>query len=283
MRDPTHNMTRNGVVFINNENKRELPIAVLDSGVGGISVLNELLKLMPHENYIYFGDSKNAPYGCRTKTNVLDLTRQNLAELQSKGIKALVIACNTATGAAVRELRAENPDLCIVGIEPAINLAVRRGDCKKILVMATPLTLREDKFLRLAKELAESAEIIPLPCPRLAELIESGELDSPELKDCLSSLLSPYFKEEPTPDAVVLGCTHYPHIRSAISACLPKGVVIFDGGEGTARHTMHRLAESGLLRESDSMGRVEIVNTSGEPDRLALCQRLIVYPEKVDR
>ena len=163
-------------------NKNNLPIAVIDSGVGGISVLRELIKIMPNENYIYFGDSINAPYGSKGKREVLDITRKNLEALKEKGIKALVVACNTATSAAVRILREENPELVIVGIEPAIKPPADELDHPRVLVMATPLTLAEEKFFRLVERYAERETVIPLPCPRLAELIESGDLDSPELE-----------------------------------------------------------------------------------------------------
>ena len=192
-------------------NKNRLPIAVIDSGVGGISVLRELLKIMPRENYIYFGDSKNAPYGSKEKSDVLEITRNNLKMLQEKGIKALVVACNTATSAAVRILREENPDLVIVGIEPAIKPPAVTLNDPRVLVMATPLTLKEEKFKRLVAQYSDRADIIPLPCHRLAELIESGNIDTPELDDYIASLLEPYRNQNI--DALVLGCTHYPHVR----------------------------------------------------------------------
>ena len=132
----------------------ELPIAVVDSGVGGISVLRELLRIMPNENYIYYGDSKNAPYGQKSKSEVLEITKNNLKYLKGLGIKALVIACNTATSAAAQTLREENPELPIIGIEPAIKPAAKLGENPCVLVMATPLTLQEEKFrlLRHSRE-----------------------------------------------------------------------------------------------------------------------------------
>lgn len=251
----------------------ELPIAVIDSGVGGISVLNELLKILPNENYIYFGDSKNAPYGSRTKADVLDITRKNLAFLLQKGIKALVIACNTATSAAVSILREENPNLCIIGIEPAIKPAAELCDDPRVLVMATPLTLKEEKFLSLVARFSDKERILPLPCVGLVELIESGKLDGDELDSYLSTLFAPY-KNDP-PDAVVLGCTHYPHIKSAIIKNLPDGVVILDGGEGTARETKRRLTVDSLIRQSTEPPSLEIINTSDSPALLELSKRLI--------
>ena len=214
-------------------NKNRLPIAVIDSGVGGISVLRELLKIMPRENYVYFGDSKNAPYGSKEKNEVLEITRNNLKMLQDKGIKALVVACNTATSAAVRILREENPDLVIVGIEPAIKPPAVTLDNPRVLVMATPLTLKEEKFKRLVERYSDKAEIIPLPCHRLAELIESGNIDTPELDEYVSSLLEPYRSKGI--DALVLGCTHYPLLTGVIGEIMGEGVTLIDSGMEAAK------------------------------------------------
>lgn len=255
------------------KNLRELPIAVLDSGVGGISVLRELLKIMPNEDYLYFGDSANAPYGNRTKADVLDITRRNLEGLRARGIKAFVIACNTATSAAAAVLRAENPDLPIIGIEPAIKPAAFLFPNPRVLVMATPLTLREEKFRALVARFADREEIIPLPCPGLVEIIESGNLDGPEIDRYLRELFAPY--KEQKIDAVVLGCTHYPHIRPAIARHVPLRAMIIDGGEGTARETLRRLTVANLLSPSTATGSVGIINTSGDPRLLRLSRELL--------
>ena len=180
-------------------NRQELPVAVIDSGVGGISVLRELVKIMPNEDFLYLGDSANAPYGSRTKSEVLDITRRNLAALRARGIKALVIACNTATSAAATPLRAENPDLPIIGIEPAIKPAAFLLPNPRVLVMATPLTLREEKFRALVARFADREEIISLPCPGLVELIESGQLDGEDIERYLTELFAPIASIRSTP------------------------------------------------------------------------------------
>ncbi len=254
-------------------NKNQLPIAVIDSGVGGISVLRELIKIMPRENYIYFGDSKNAPYGSKEKSEVLDITRKNLEMLQEKGIKALVVACNTATSAAVRILREEHPELVIVGIEPAIKPPAVTLDHPRVLVMATPLTLREEKFKKLVARYTDQAEIIPLPCHRLAELVESGNIDSPELDEYVASLLEPYREKEI--DALVLGCTHYPHVRETIERHISPDVKIFDGGEGTARETRRRLEAADLLCPDTQIGVIEIYNSLNDKKMIELSRRLL--------
>ena len=150
---------------------------MLDSGVGGVSVLRELIRLMPEERFLYLGDTKNAPYGTKSREDVLAITKENLQFLLSRGIKALVIACNTATGSAVQILREENPELPIIGIEPAIKPAALMGDSPRVLVMATPLTLKQEKYLALAQKYSPLAELIPLPCPGLADLVESGKVE----------------------------------------------------------------------------------------------------------
>lgn len=253
--------------------KKELPIAVIDSGVGGISVLRELCALMPKEDFIYFGDSKNAPYGTKSRDEVLKITRENLAWLKERGIKAIVIACNTATSAAVRILRGEESELVIVGIEPAVKPPSVDFDHPTVLCMATPLTLKEEKFKRLCERFSDVEDIIPLPCPRLVEFVERGELDTPALHAYLEELLSPY--KDSKIDALVLGCTHYPHIKDAIAAHLPATVKIYDGGAGTARETMRRLREADLICDTRERGNVEILNSSGDKSLIELSRALL--------
>ncbi len=252
----------------------KLPIAVIDSGVGGISVLRHLCELLPHESYIYFGDSHNAPYGTREKSEVLRITGENLELLKARGIKALVIACNTATSAAAKQLRAENPGLPIIGIEPAIKPPAVELDHPRVLVMATPLTLREEKFISLVEKYSDKEEIIPLPCPGLVELIENGYLDSEELDLYIRELLEPYRYEHI--DALVLGCTHYPHIRDIILDHISPDVKIYDGGFGTAMQTKRILDDMGLLNDGEEFGRIEILN-SADDERLIELSKMLLY------
>ena len=253
------------------ENRIDLPIAVIDSGVGGISVLRELIKIMPEERFLYLGDSKNAPYGTKSRAEVLEITKNNLEFLENRGIKALVIACNTATSAAVRILREENPDLIIVGIEPAVKPASKLCLHPRVLVMATPLTLKEEKFNSLVERFAADGEFIPLPCPGLADIIETGNVDGDEVRNYLLNLFSPYVSEKI--DGIILGCTHYPHVRNIINEIWGGKVAILDGGEGTARETRRRLAEKSLLRKGD--GHVEIINSSRDERMIAISNKLL--------
>lgn len=242
--------------------KNNAPIAVIDSGVGGISVLKELISLMPNENYIYFGDNKNAPYGNKTTGEVRNLMFLNVSMLLEKGAKAIVIACNTATGASVEALREKYPDISIIGIEPAIKPTIKYKEHSNVLVMATPLTLKQDKFSELLYRFCDDVNIMTLACPGLMDLIEEGKTSGRELEDFLEKLFSEV--EGIKFDSVVLGCTHYPHIRETIKKVIGYDVMIFDGGEGTARETKRRLMEKNLLNDSGEKGTLEIFCSSEE-------------------
>ena len=248
-------------------------IAVLDSGVGGVSVLCELVRLLPGEDFFYFGDTANAPYGTKTKEEVLALVRTNVRAMLTRGASAIVLACNTATAAAAAALREEYPDVPIIGIEPALKPAAMVAPHPRVLSMATPLTLREEKYAALEARFAAGAEITDLACPGLMELIEAGHLDDGVLDAYLDGLFEPY-KGIPF-DACVLGCTHYPHAKRAIARHLPEGCVILDGGAGTARETARRLAAAGLLSGRSSGGTVTFANSKNDPATDALARRLL--------
>ena len=244
-------------------------IAVFDSGVGGISVLRHLVRLLPEERFLYFGDSANAPYGTKTKDEVKKLTFAAAEQLLRRGIKALVVACNTATSAAINDLRAVYPDLIVIGIEPALKLAADTFPGGHLGVMATPMTLREEKFALLMDRFDESCDIYKIPAPGLVELIESGRADSPETEALLREIFAPY----PRLDALVLGCTHYPFAAKAISRVLGDGVKLLDGGDGTARETRRRLEAAGLLRTGG--GEIKITNSAGSRQLLELSRQLL--------
>lgn len=249
------------------------PIGVLDSGLGGISVLRELVKLMPGEDFIYYGDSANAPYGTRTPEEVIDLTKKDVEFLLERGAKAIVVACNTATSVAIKELRAAYEEvLPVIGIEPALKPAVKAKEHSKVVVMATPMTLSQTKFNSMMHIYEDDANIIKMPCPGLVEYIESGVLEGPVLDAYLEKQFAPYDKAEI--DAVVLGCTHYPLIREVIQKYLP-GVFVYDGGFGTAKQTKRRLEERGLLSDRESGGKVEIFNSRNTEEILELSRRLL--------
>ena len=223
------------------------PIGVFDSGLGGISVLRALVRQLPGEDFLYFGDSANAPYGGRSTEEIRQLSLQCCEILLERGCKALVLACNTATSAAVTELRQRYPDKIIIGIEPALKPAVQRHPKGKILVMATEATLREQKFAALMAHYEQDQEICKCPCPELVAFVERGELEGAALEAVLQSRLRPFLS--PKPQAVVLGCTHYPFLSKAISAVVGDKTELLDGSEGTAKETARRLREANLLSQ----------------------------------
>ena len=249
--------------------KKELQIAVFDSGVGGISVLKELIACMPQEHYLYFGDSANAPYGSRTTEEVRALTLAAVEVLYDRGIKALVVACNTATAAAIDELRQRYPDIVVIGIEPALKMATDRFPAGHVGIMATQVTLREEKLEHLVERFPE-ARVERIPAPGLVELVEQGKAQSAETQALLERILSPYRGKL---DAIVLGCTHYPFVRDTIRKILGEEVAILDGGEGTARQTRRCLEERGWLRRGE--GSVQMENSSGRRELLELGMRLL--------
>ena len=253
--------------------KHNSPIAVIDSGVGGISVLNELIKIMPNENFLYFCDNKNAPYGTKTAEQVRKLMFCNVEYLIKKDAKAIVIACNTATGAAAKELRNAYKDFPIIGIEPAIKQSAKYKEHSNVLVMATPLTLHQEKFFDLMDRFSDEVNIVTLPCPGLMELVEEGKTEGRELDEFLKKLFEPYNKIKF--DSVVLGCTHYTHVKSAVQKALGNDVMIFDGGEGTARETKRRLAELDLLNDDPDKGWVRIECSSQDKDITELALKLL--------
>lgn len=244
------------------------PIAVIDSGVGGISVLRELIKLMPYENYIYFGDNINAPYGTKSEHEVKEIMYKNAQMLLGFGAKAIVIACNTATGASVKELREKYLNFPIIGIEPAIKLSAEYEENSNVLVMATPLTLKQDKLNNLIDRFSQKANFITLPCPGLMELIEEGKLDGDELETFLKKLFSDL--KTIKLDSVVLGCTHYSHIKDTIKKILGNDIKVFDGCEGTAKETKRRLTEIDMINASNTKGYLKILSSKDSISELSL-------------
>ena len=253
--------------------KKSLPIAVFDSGMGGISVLKELVSLLPNENFIYFGDTANAPYGVKSAEQVRAFTFAVYERLKTEGIKAFVIACNTATSVAVADLRGKYPNDIIVGVEPALKPAVKVKEQPTVAVLATPLTLKEEKFANLLLRFGSEARVIPFACPGLVEFVERGEIEGEVLHSFLENLLAPLKREEL--DAVVLGCTHYPFVKKEISAILGENVVIFDGSLGTALNTRRRLEENGLLSDALDKGSVTFIDSS-HPNKEDECNSLLV-------
>ena len=241
------------------------PIGVFDSGVGGISVLRELVRQMPGENYIFYGDSANAPYGTRPLEEIRELS-------MVVGVKALVVACNTATSACVRILRNKYPDMPIVGLEPAVKPATLSHPGGNIAILATEMTLKQPKFNALMDRYKDQAHLIPVPASELVEFVERGELDSPRLEATIQMILNRSL--DTAPDAIVLGCTHFPFVRKAIEKVAHQSDV-FDGSEGAAHYCKTLLEEKDLCNPAKTDGDVEIMNSSGDVDKIMLCFELL--------
>lgn len=241
-----------------NQDKNLLPIGMFDSGVGGISVLREAVRRLPHERFLFYGDTHNAPYGTKSKEEVLVLVRGVVEELLQRGAKAIVIACNTATSAAAATLRAAY-DLPIIGMEPALKPASRLHRDGIVLSLATPGTIAGEKYAHLVSQYGEG--VVSLPCPGLMEFAERRELDSPALRAYLSKLFSPFIHQKV--EAIVLGCTHYVFLKKAIAAFFPN-LPLIDGNAGTVRQLEHLLGERGLLAPSTALGGVELLSSGGE-------------------
>ena len=237
------------------------PIVVFDSGYGGLSVLKELTRELPGEDFVFFGDSANAPYGPRTTEQIRRLTMDNLAALDREfSFKAAVIACNTATSAAIEELRARYAPRPIIGIEPALKLAADRHPGGRILVLATQATLREEKFAQLAAHVGRGCTVYTRACPELVEFVERMELDGPRVEAYLADLLAAY---PAGLDAIVLGCTHFPFVAPTLARLAGPDTELLDGAAGTARQTRRRLAEENLLNATGK-GSVRFFSSSME-------------------
>lgn len=252
--------------------QKNAPIGVMDSGMGGISVLREIVAIMPQESFIFYGDSANAPYGSRSTEEIFQLTSHVVERLIERQVKAVVIACNTASSAAGRSLREEYPQLPIIAIEPALKPAVINCPGGRVVVLATEATLREQKFAGLMEAWKDKAEIIKLPLPGLPEFVERGELDSPALREFLQGFFAT-LGDKPV-DGVVLGCTHYPFVRKVIKELLGPQVRVFDGAAGTARQLRRRLYSRNLLTDHVGQGEIEWVNSSADPRMLELSKQL---------
>lgn len=257
---------------ISNKDK-DAAIGFFDSGLGGLSVLREAIKLLPRENFIYFGDSKNAPYGTRSVEEIKKLSFDAADFLFSRGIKALVVACNTATSASIEDLRNAYSGFPVIGIEPALKPAVELKRRGKILIMATPVTLAENKFNNLMKSFEKSSEIVPLPCPGLMELVESGKINGPEVEHFLRDKLRPF--EGYTISSIVLGCTHYPFVKGQLSAIVGSDIPILDGSIGTAKQLRRQLLIHDVMSKRIESGKIEIINSLDDAQVISLSYRLL--------
>ncbi|MGK5006977.1 glutamate racemase [Janthinobacterium sp. LB2P70] len=247
----------------------KLPIGIFDSGVGGLSVLRHIRAQLPQEDLIYFADSGHAPYGDKTEQQVIDRSLAVAGYLLQQGAKALVVACNTATIAAIKALRARYPDLPIVGVEPGLKPAAAISRNGKIGVLATERTLRGDKLLALREQVssATGATFILQPCVGLVERIEQAAMGS-DPHDATSAMLDRYIAPllAQGVDTLVLGCTHYPFVQDAIErtvrAHTSEPVTLVDTGEAVARQLTRLLDAASLRRTSNDTPQLQGYTTA---------------------
>ncbi|WP_036382608.1 glutamate racemase [Muricauda sp. MAR_2010_75] len=232
------------------------PIGIFDSGVGGTSIWKEIKKMLPHENTIYLADSANAPYGEKSKEEILQLSIKNTEFLLQQDCKLIVVACNTATTNAIDYLRTHY-NVPFIGIEPAIKPAALHTKTKKVGVLATQGTLSSSLFHNTSKLFAEGITVVEQEGKGLVELIESGQINSVVTRGLLLSFLRPMLEQDI--DCLVLGCTHYPYLIPLLQDILPDHISIIDSGEAVARQTKAVLEKNQLL------------NTKGQPGEHLFC------------
>lgn len=254
------------------------PIGIFDSGVGGISIWREIHLLLPNEHSIYLADSKNAPYGNRTKSEIIDLCIKNTDLLLEKGCKLIVVACNTATTNAIKILR-ESYSLPFIGIEPAIKPAALNTKTKAVGILATKGTLTSELFHKTSDLYRSGIKVIEQVGEGLVELIESGDTNSDKMKTLLKNYLNPMIDAEI--DYLVLGCTHYPFLMPILLELLPNHVKIIDSGAAVARQTKAVLEKHNLL----NINTVNVENkfyTNGNPEVMNLILGEKYKVEKLD-
>ncbi len=254
----------------------EAPIGIFDSGVGGLTVWHEIVQLLPAEDTLYLADSAHAPYGERPAEEIRVLSRKNTEWLLERGCKIIVVACNTATTNAIAQLRRDYP-VPFIGIEPAIKPAALNSRTGRIGVLATRGTLASELFAETSKAYAGGIRILEQEGVGLVRLIESGNLEDPELSARLQTLLAPML--EAGIDQLVLGCTHYPFLIPALRSLLPGHVKIVDCGLPVARQTQAVLAAKGWLNDSAHTGRHQLY-TNGDPVVLNRLLELLGHREK---
>ena len=234
------------------------PIGLFDSGIGGTSIWKEIHALMPGEDTIYLADSKNAPYGEKSKEEIIDLSFKNTEFLLENNCKIIVVACNTATTNAIKELRSKY-DVPFIGIEPAIKPAANNSQTQRIGVLATKGTLSSELFSK-AVETFQNTKIVEQIGHGLVQLIEDGQMHSEKMKQLLQMYLNPMIEADI--DYLVLGCSHYPYLIPEIKKILPEHIKIIDSGEAVAKQTQNVLREINGLTDWTSGKPVFYTNTN---------------------
>lgn len=243
------------------ENKKNLAVGIFDSGMGGISVLGEVIKELSNEKFIYYGDSFNQPYTDKTNEKLKKLCINICDFLIKKGVKAIIVACNTATIAAIKVLR-EKYDIPILGVEPAVKLAADLDSDGRIIVMATPFTLRNKRFSELISKYGKGKEIVKLPCPNIIKLVESGVIDGEKTGNCIKICFEKV--DINSVSSIVLGCTHFGFLVKVMKKVLGESICIIDGNRGVAKHLRNVLSQKNMLTDiKRDKPYYEIYNSAG--------------------
>lgn len=239
------------------------PIGTFDSGVGGLSILAEIRKLLPAEDLIYLADSAYCPYGTKPVHEIRQRTLEVTDFLVHRGAKAVVVACNSACEAGLERIRDKYPELPVIGVEPAVKPAQHETRNGKIGVLATALTLKGERFSHLVEKYAAGMEVFSQPAPGLVQLVEAGQLDTAQTEVVLHQYLDPLLNKGI--DTLVLGCTHYPFLIPVIRKICGPAVTVLDTGVAVARQTLRLLTEKDLRTTATCSGN-ETLYTSGDPD-----------------
>jgi len=242
------------------------PVGIFDSGVGGLSVLRAIQKLLPHENLLYLGDQAHIPYGPRPKAKIRAFAFEITSFLLEQGAKLIVVACNTASAAALVELRQYFPEIPFVGMEPAVKPAAETTQTGKVGVLATPTTFSGDLYASVVERFAKNVIILQDTCPGLVESIEAGEMQGGETRQILEKALDPMLAEGI--DTIVMGCTHYPFVIPLIQSITGPGVRIIDPAPAIARQTRRLLDHHHILNLEQIPGKVRYF-TTGEIDKFS--------------
>ena len=244
--------------------KQQKPIGIFDSGVGGLTVLKALRQRLPDEHFVYLGDTARLPYGIKSPASVLRYARQAAAHLETRDIKLLVIACNTASAVALADLEKELAPLPVIGvIEPGARAAVRACPAARHLVLATEATVRLGAYGRTIREFDERAIVDELPCEMLVALAEEGWTTGAIPDAIIRRYLEPHLDGPRMPESIILGCTHFPLLRDAISEVAGERIVIVDSAGTTSTVVAERLERASLERRPGQGGRLELLATDG--------------------
>ncbi len=253
--------------------KSDAPIGVYDSGVGGLSVLRAIFSQLPGESTIYFADQAKVPYGERPLEEVRELAEGVTRMLMAEGAKLIVIACNTASAAALKYLRPLYPDFPFVGMEPAVKPAAEQTLSGKVGVLATPSTFHGELYASVVERFAKDVQIFQATCPGLVKQIERGYLATPKTRRILEQALEPMLAEGV--DTLVMGCTHFPFVIPLIQQISGEGVRVIDPAPAIARQTARVLAQHDLLKNSDHAPSHRYL-TSGDPAQFSkLLEKLL--------